>query len=544
YYLHLRTLQKTGAPLTCELRLQRFDGGARGGAADGGARGGAADGGARGGAADGGGVAAAAAAHFWARLESRPRREADGAADGESLSSWVTFSDVTARKQAAQLLSAQAEILTILTTPVPLPRIVEGIVAALKQATSLDAVGLRLQEDGDYPFAAAVGYSAEFLQAENTLAVRYPDGGLCRDDDGAVSLECTCGLVLTGRGNPANPLFTPGGSAYTNDAYPLLGLPREEDPRLNPRNRCIHVGFQSIALVPIRAAEEIIGLLHLADRRKDRFTAESLRFYEGVGVSIGVALLRKQAEEEIRRLNAELEKHVVTRTAELAAVTTELEAFAYSTSHDLRAPLRAIDGFSLMVMEDAADVLAPEDLHHLERVRAAAQHLGDLIDDLLGLSRLARQDLDREPVDVSALAGEVAAELRAEHVPRVVEVVIAPGMTAHADPRLLRVLLRCLLDNAWKFTSKHETARVEIGVTDADGERAFFVRDDGAGFDVHYAEHLFGPFQRMHTRAEFEGDGIGLAMVQRLVNRHGGAAWAESIVEEGATFFFTLPREE
>ena len=250
------------------------------------------------------------------------------------------------------------------------------------------------------------------------------------------------------------------------------------------------------------------------------------------------------AADEIRRLNAELEKRVVTRTAELVAVTKELEAFAYSASHDLRAPLRAIDGFSLMVMEDAAAVLGPEDVRHLERVRAAAQRMGCLIDDLLGLSRVARRDLYRERIDVSALAREVADELLAEHEARVVEVVIAPDMAADADPRLLRVILHNLLDNAWKFTAKHEAARVEVGVSDADGERAFFVGDDGAGFDPHYAEHLFGAFQRMHTAEEFEGDGIGLAMVQRLVNRHGGTAWAESQVEQGATFFFTLPSEK
>ena len=232
---------------------------------------------------------------------------------------------------------------------------------------------------------------------------------------------------------------------------------------------------------------------------------------------------------------------MATRTAQLGAANGELEAFVYSASHDLRAPLRAIDGFSQMVIEDAAERLDAVDEEHLQRVRAAAQHMGLLIDHLLALSRSARQDLLRESVDLSAMATSVIADLRSEAPGRRVEAIVQPNLVVDADATLLGVILDNLLSNAWKFTSKHETARVEVGVTDADGERAFFVKDDGAGFDMRRAEHLFGPFQRLHTTAEFEGDGIGLATVQRLVARHGGRAWAEAEVEKGATFSFTLP---
>jgi PAS domain S-box-containing protein len=247
------------------------------------------------------------------------------------------------------------------------------------------------------------------------------------------------------------------------------------------------------------------------------------------------------AEEEIRRLNAELAGRVLTTTEQRDALNRELEAFAYSIAHDVRAPLRAIDGFSAVLMEEELDGLSPEGVEKLRRVRMAAQRLARLLDDLMGLSRVSRRDLLRQPVDISDLATQVAEELFANQPSRDVDLVIQPGLVAHADPVLARLALRELLGNAWKFTWPHESARIEVGATDADGEQVFFVRDDGVGFDLRHAEHLFGAFQRMHPEGEFPGDGIGLATVQRLVRRHGGRVWAEAAVEQGATFFFTLP---
>ena len=252
---------------------------------------------------------------------------------------------------------------------------------------------------------------------------------------------------------------------------------------------------------------------------------------------------QERAESEVRRLNAELERRIVSRTEQLDAATHELEALAYSMAHDVRAPLRTIDGFSAILMEEEAGHLSPESVDNLRRVRKAAQTLAGLLDDLTGLSAVSRHDLARERVDLSAVAAEVARELRAQRAARHVDVDVEPGLEAFADPYLVRLVFHELLDNAWKFTAPRRHAHVRVGAVavEENGGRAFFVRDDGVGFDMAYAAHLFGAFQRMHPPGEFAGNGIGLAMVQRLVRRHGGRVWAESEVGEGATFFFTLP---
>lgn len=249
---------------------------------------------------------------------------------------------------------------------------------------------------------------------------------------------------------------------------------------------------------------------------------------------------RKRAQAAIEQLNRALAQ----RAAELEGVNRELESFSYSVSHDLRAPLRSIDGFSQVLLEDYAERLDEEGRDSLRRVRAASQRMAQLIDDILKLSRLSRAEMRREPVDLSAIARSVADELRAAEPEREVEFVIADGVTAAADARLLRVVLENLLGNAWKYTARHPRARIEFGTErGTDGTTVYFVRDDGAGFDMAYAGKLFGAFQRLHSAAEFPGTGVGLTSVQRIVHRHGGQVWAEGAVEGGATFRFTLPDE-
>ncbi len=302
-------------------------------------------------------------------------------------------------------------------------------------------------------------------------------------------------------------------------------------------------GMRSAMVEALIAQGQLVGLLKLASTSFDAFALEHRSVAREVADQLAVALHDAQLKEQLQRYTVELERRVEQRTAQLEATNRELETFSYSVSHDLRAPLRAIAGFNQMLLEDHAERLDADGRGFLDRIRTATQRMGQLIDDLLSLARVARGVLHWQAVDLSTCAESIVAELRKAQPERQVELVIAPRAVAQGDARLLRVALENLLSNAWKYTGKQATARIELGASVHEGQPVYFVRDDGAGFDPQYADKLFAPFQRLHDSAEFEGTGIGLATVQRIIHRHGGRLWAESAVAAGATFYFTLAAE-
>ncbi len=307
-----------------------------------------------------------------------------------------------------------------------------------------------------------------------------------------------------------------------------------------PKGACALSNRDDLLVLELKTPHHHWGRLLVQSRQADPFTAYR-PFVSNLANCLAINIERCWQRQQLEQMNETLQQH----STQLEALNREMEAFTYSVSHDLRAPLRAIDGFSEALLEDYGDRFDDEGTHYLTRLRHGAQRMGRLIDDLLNLSRITRRDLSFEAVDLSALGREIAEELCQLEPERSVAFNIAPALTARGDRALIRLALYNLLANAWKFTSKRPDARIELGrQAEETHPPIFFVRDNGAGYDMAYSNNLFKAFHRLHREAEFSGTGVGLATVQRIVHRHGGTIWSHGEIERGATFYFTLQQND
>jgi hypothetical protein len=324
-----------------------------------------------------------------------------------------------------------------------------------------------------------------------------------------------------------------GQACIVNDAAAI----EESDPVLSA---WLKRGMRAYARMPLMVEGIMVGVLNLSSERRDYFVPEYVDFLHAVADHLALALQQSILRDQIEQQSTLLERRVIERTSALESANNELQAFSYSVSHDLRAPLRSIDSFSKLLQDELGTSISTRAAGLLQRVRSGSQRMAELIDDMLSLSRVSRQTMRRSAVDLSAMAREIVAELQRMEPTRQVEVQIMPDITVSADRGLLRILLENLIGNAWKYTGRTSAPRIEIGHRTEQGRHIIHVRDNGVGFDMAYSGKLFGVFQRLHGNDEFEGTGIGLATVKRIIDRHGGTVWAQAAPDAGAAFNFIL----
>jgi len=460
--------------------------------------------------------------------------------DDETVHYLAVREIITERKLAEQERESTIEFLHIVNACSGIDEMVTASLRFFKQKSNCNAVGIRLRDGEDYPYFKAQGFSEDFVRAESTLSRRDAGGTVIWDGEGNPIIEGVCGNVICGRVEPPDQYFTTQGSFWTKSTTDLLAASSEGDRHVCSRRRCAEEGFESVALIPLSIGTERLGLLQLNDARKSAFAQQDIDQWERLAGYLAIALLRFRAEVSLKQLNEELEQRITERTVSLETALREQESFSYSVSHDLRAPLRHINGYLTMLSDDFGQLLPAQAHRYLDRSRTASQSMNKLIDGLLGLSKVSRTSLAKENVSLSELASHACSALHEAEPQRCVEFVIKEGLFVRGDKSLLRQMMVNLLGNAWKYTAIMPTARIEFSKVVISDQEVFYIRDNGVGFDMAYSDKLFGEFQRLHG-PEYEGTGIGLATVKRIVDRHGGRVWAESKPGKGATFYFTLP---
>jgi PAS domain S-box-containing protein len=448
--------------------------------------------------------------------------------NGKVIGVFAAARDISERKKAEKELAQVNRALKAIT------ECNEAMVRASEEADLLERVCRLLVEVGGFRLVW-VGYAEQ----DEGRSVR-PVAHAGFEEGYLATVNITWADEERGRG-PTGTAIRTGQLCGTRN---FLG-----DPQVVPwRAEATRRGYASSIALPLILEGRTLGALTLYSQAVDTFDGKEVSLLEDLATDLafGIHTLRvrkerKQAEEEIRRLNQDLERRVHERTAELEAMNKELEAFTYSVSHDLRAPLRHIDGFSRLLQEEYSSKLDDPARHYLDRIRTGTLNMGRLVDDLLSLSRIGRRELTSELTGLGSLVKEVVNEFESETIGRRIEWKVDELPFVECDPALMKLVFQNLLSNACKFTRPREVAIIEVGQTVVNGQPAIFVRDNGVGFSMKHVDKLFGVFQRLHRQADFEGTGVGLATAQRIIHKHGGRTWAEGEINKGATFFFTLP---